>query len=125
MSKRKIARKNPRTKKARTAPETKPAPHPLAEAEALFKDGEPRADLTMLEIIRAFFDTPHRQRSGNPTVDFLSDVMATVADELRIAHLNDGLDNHDLIDRVLLRAEWRMTFAAELARRVEKGEVLR
>lgn len=121
----KRAQKKAPPKPAETPPPAA-APHPLAEAETLFDDGIPREDTTLLQLIRGMFDAPNASKSGNATADFLSDVLLATADDMYLVqNLNSGLDSGDIIDRVLLRATWRAEFAAEIARRVEKGLVLR
>jgi hypothetical protein len=103
-------------------------PHPLAASEVLFDNGSVREDLTLLRLVRGMFEAPNRSRTGNTTVDFLSDVLLSGADdaELMQAAANEGtLDLSPVIDRAALRASWRAIFAVEIARRVEKGEVAR
>jgi hypothetical protein len=101
-------------------------PHPLAQADALFDDGLIRGDTTLLQLVRGIFDAGNASKSDNPVADFLSEVLLANNDELHLVQfVNSELDHTDVIGRVLLRVQWRAEIAAEIARRVEKGEVLR
>jgi hypothetical protein len=101
-------------------------PHPLTPADSLFLDGEPRTDLTLLQMVGAMFECPNNGESSNPAVTFLGNVLLANADDMYLVNsLNDVLDHGDVVDRVLLRATWRAAFAVEIVRQVEKGEVLR
>jgi hypothetical protein len=88
-----------------------------------FEGGQPNPNASTLELVRALFEAPNRSRNAGGGRALLEDVMLAVADDLTIADAaNEELDYSDTISRILLRAEWRLMLAIELARRLDEEQ---
>lgn len=116
----------PRTKRATKPNATaapKPAETPRPELPLPFDDGEVNEQAGLITLVRAMYEHPCVRKTGNAAVDFMASVMLSTADDLSIiAGLNNGLDNAELVDRATLRADWRLRFGVEIARRLQSGQ---
>ncbi len=102
---------------------------PPAEAEKPevlpFDLGEVNRKAPLLTLIHAMFEAPDvPAKFKDPGADFMANVLHSVADDAELYSATDGqLDRTEIIDRAMMRLEWRSRIAVEIARRMQTGEV--
>ncbi len=128
-----VARAPKGEKQAVAAPSTPGAPEPAqlqqGEASTAFVsfNGTVNPKAPLMTLVTAMFEAPNAPTAfKDPSAEFLSSVLLSIADDAEIleaASREDTLDRTDTIGRCSLRAEWRARIAVEIARRLQTGAV--